>query len=95
MDQGIWAIWYDLADADRQAYFDWLHGTHLPDLLQRPGVAWAAHYRITGGDARLAVFRRRGWRTVRLGWPAGRIPPQSRTPMGPGRGMVPVKLKMG
>lgn len=59
MDQGIWAIWYDLADADRQAYFDWLHGTHLPDLLQRPGVAWAAHYRITGGGARMNEIHER------------------------------------
>ena len=28
----------------RDAYFSWLHGTYLPDLLKRPGYLWAAHY---------------------------------------------------
>jgi hypothetical protein len=53
MDQGIWATWYDLPDTGRQAYFDWLHGSYLPNLLQRQGYAWAAHYEITGGGAHM------------------------------------------
>ena len=53
MDQGIWATWYDLPDTGRDAYFDWLHGSYLPGLLQRQGYAWAAHYEITGGGAHM------------------------------------------
>lgn len=49
MDQGIWATWYDLHDGDQSSYLDWLHGTHLPRIQQRTGIAWAAHYWITGG----------------------------------------------
>jgi len=43
-DRGLWITWYDLPDAGRDAYFSWLHGTHLPALLKRPGYLWAAHY---------------------------------------------------
>lgn len=44
MDQALWITWYDLAHGGRDAYLDWLHGTHMPALVQRPGVLWAAHY---------------------------------------------------
>jgi hypothetical protein len=44
MDHGIWATWYDLADADREKFLRWLHGEYLPELKMRPGFAWVAHY---------------------------------------------------
>ncbi len=53
MDQGIWATWYDLPDGDNDDYLAWLHDSYLPELLRRPGYAWAAHYRITGGGRRM------------------------------------------
>ncbi|MEK9723455.1 MAG: hypothetical protein VW405_08220 [Rhodospirillaceae bacterium] len=63
MDDGIWATWYDLDDAAGDAgkadYLDWLHGEHLPAICTRPGVAWAAHYEITGGGARMAEIHDR------------------------------------
>ena len=56
MDNGIWATWYDLDDNDRNTFIDWLHGQHLPGILMRPGVAWAAHYEITGGGERMQAI---------------------------------------
>jgi hypothetical protein len=53
MDQGLWATWYDLPEADSEAYLAWLHEDYLPSLLRRPGYAWAAHYHITGGGAHM------------------------------------------
>jgi len=49
MDHGLWATWYDLPETDNEAYLDWLHDDYLPGLLERPGYAWAAHYRISDG----------------------------------------------
>jgi hypothetical protein len=43
-DRGLWITWFDLPMEGRDAYFSWLHGTYLPDLLKRPGYLWAAHY---------------------------------------------------
>jgi len=43
-DRGLWVTWYDLPEEGRDAYLAWLHGTYLPELLQRPGYLWAAHY---------------------------------------------------
>lgn len=43
-DRALWITWYDLPMEGREAYFSWLHGTYLPDLLKRPGYLWAAHY---------------------------------------------------
>src|SRR5436190_9283381 len=43
-DRGLWATWYDLPREGREAYLNWLHGTYLPALLERPGYLWAAHY---------------------------------------------------
>ncbi len=53
MSNGIWATWYDLPEGDLSAYFNWLHDDHLPRLQRRVGIAWAAHYRITGGGAKM------------------------------------------
>jgi hypothetical protein len=59
MDNGIWATWYDLAETDKDSYLDWLHCEHLPNILQRPGVAWAASYEITGGGEKMDVIHDR------------------------------------
>ena len=46
MDQSIRIVWYDLGDADRDRYLDWLHTTHMPEVNARPGIAWTAHYQV-------------------------------------------------
>lgn len=58
MDRGLWALWYDIADAQREEYLAWFHGVHIPEKLARPGYLWAAHYALQGGDGRtcLALF---------------------------------------
>lgn len=48
LDRGLWATWYDLPDTGRDEYLDWLHGTHLPAMLDRPGYLWAGHYDVIG-----------------------------------------------
>jgi len=50
MDNGIWAVWYDLPEGDNSDYFDWLHGACLPALRARPGFLWSAHYRAGGAE---------------------------------------------
>ncbi|MCW5576321.1 MAG: hypothetical protein KIT13_09530 [Burkholderiales bacterium] len=49
MDRGIWAIWYDIAPENRDAYLDWFHRVHIPEKLSRPGYRWAAHYALGHG----------------------------------------------
>jgi hypothetical protein len=44
MDTAIKAEWYDLDDADRQAFLAWLHAEHLPKLKAQPGPIWIGHY---------------------------------------------------
>jgi len=44
MDTAIKAEWYDLDDADREAFLAWLHDKHLPALQARPGPIWIGHY---------------------------------------------------
>lgn len=56
MDKGIYAVWYDLAEEGRGAYLDWLHGSYLPSVLQRPGYVWAAHYQVVGGGPDMATI---------------------------------------
>jgi len=51
MDRGIWAIWYELPDADRSEYLDWFHDVHIRDKLSRPGYLWAAHYALARGTS--------------------------------------------
>ena len=50
MDQGIRIIWYDLVDEEKDQYLEWLHNDYLPDLMARPGILWAAHYKIIKTD---------------------------------------------
>jgi hypothetical protein len=45
MDRGISAWWYDLNESDRDEYLVWLHGKYIPELLEFPGILWAAHYK--------------------------------------------------
>ncbi len=71
MDDGIWATWYDLPEAGNDDYFAWLHGDYLPQLLQRPGYVWAAHYHITGGGARMQEIHDRLQRPQTEDVPAG------------------------
>ena len=44
MDRSLHITWYDLAEADRAAHLEWLHGSFIPRQLHKPGVLWAAHY---------------------------------------------------
>lgn len=44
MDRAMWISWYDLADANRDAYLKWAHGKYIPSLLKRPGFLWGAHF---------------------------------------------------
>lgn len=45
MDRALWISWYDLADADREAYFQWLQQRYIPQRLAQSGFLWAAHFK--------------------------------------------------
>lgn len=49
MDLGVWATWYDLKEADRATFLDWVHREYLPYLRTMPGISWVAHYSNEGG----------------------------------------------
>jgi hypothetical protein len=59
MDRGIWATWYDLPAEGRDEYIDYLHGTYLAAMLQRPGYLWAAHVQNVDSPEREAASYRR------------------------------------
>jgi hypothetical protein len=44
LDKALWISWYDLPAQARDEHVNWTHRTHIPDLLQRSGVSWVAHY---------------------------------------------------
>jgi hypothetical protein len=46
VDDGIWAVWFDLDRKVRASHLKWLHQAYLPDVSARPGIAWAAHYEL-------------------------------------------------
>lgn len=50
MDRALSLCWYDLPDAARDAYLEWLHGSFMAKLARRPGVLWAAHYEVRKYD---------------------------------------------
>jgi len=52
MDRGIWALWYEIAEADKAGYLAWFHGVHIPGKLSRPSYLWAAHYELGHGGGR-------------------------------------------
>lgn len=43
-DPALWITWYDLSPEHRAPYLAWLHESHMPKLVERPGVLWAAHH---------------------------------------------------
>ena len=49
--------WYDLAPATLGRYCDWLHETHIPELLAVPGVLSAAHYEVDPDEKPLPHLR--------------------------------------
>jgi len=57
-DRALWITWYDLPEARRDAYLDWLHGRYIPAVLQRPGYLWAAHYATVKKDRQGVKVRR-------------------------------------
>lgn len=46
MDEGIWAVWFDLDKKVKSSHIKWLHKTYLPEISARPGISWAAHYEL-------------------------------------------------
>ena len=50
MDESIRIVWYDLPEDGKDEYLKWLHETYLPTVMVRPGILWAAHYRIIKSD---------------------------------------------
>ena len=56
MDRGIWAIWYEIDEADRAEYERWFHEIHIPEKLSRPGYLWAAHYALEQNKGYVALF---------------------------------------
>jgi hypothetical protein len=70
-DAGIYALWYDLAPGTKAEYLDWLHGTHLPAMLQRHGYLWAAHVENVTSAEREARSAARLTRTSDASVPGG------------------------
>tara|TARA_B100001248_G_scaffold13687_1_gene8982 strand:+ start:1342 stop:2061 length:720 start_codon:yes stop_codon:yes gene_type:complete len=50
MDNGIWAIWYNLDETGKEDHINWLHNDYLPNILTHDGVVWAAHYVVDEQD---------------------------------------------
>ncbi|MGV6875487.1 hypothetical protein ACUSIJ_22695 [Pseudochelatococcus sp. B33] len=49
MSRGIWATWYDVADADRDAFIKWEQEEYLPALAADPRYNWVARYASRSG----------------------------------------------
>ena len=56
MDRAIKAEWYDLADADRDAFLAWCHGEYCPRLQAQPGHIWVGHYNRAPHAERQVTF---------------------------------------
>jgi len=50
MDQGVRIVWYDLPEDEKDDYLNWLHDAYLPSVMARPGILWAANYKIIKTD---------------------------------------------
>ena len=50
MDRALSICWYNLPEAARGTYLEWLHGRFMAKLARRPGVLWAAHYEVRKYD---------------------------------------------
>lgn len=59
MDRALWITWYDLPEAGRTDYLDWLHGRYIPGVLARDGVLWGAHYASVDKGA-MSTMRKKG-----------------------------------
>ena len=46
MDEGIWAVWFDLNAKAMPSHLKWLHNEYLPELSAQPGIAWAVHFEL-------------------------------------------------
>jgi hypothetical protein len=57
VDRALWISWYDLPDNGRDAYLSWLHDTHMKNVVKRPGVLWAAHFKSEGAPIQSGVPR--------------------------------------
>lgn len=73
VDEGIHIVWYDLNESEVDRYLDWLHNTHIPEVVGRPGVAWAAHYKIERDHEMMKrlidfVGRPDDWDQIAKGW---------------------------
>lgn len=49
MSRGIWATWYDLDAADRDAFIAWEQHEYLPTLASDPRFNWVARYGSKSG----------------------------------------------
>jgi len=49
MSRGIWATWYDVADADRDAFIEWEQKEYLPALAANSRYNWVARYASKSG----------------------------------------------
>ena len=59
MDRAVCITWYDLPEAGRANYHDWLHGSYIPRVLAREGVVWGAHYSSVERGA-MSTMRKKG-----------------------------------
>ena len=57
MDRALWISWYDLPDNGRDAYLSWLHGTHMKNVVKRPGILWGAHFNSESAPIQSGVPR--------------------------------------
>jgi hypothetical protein len=71
-DSALWITWYDLASDTRDEHLAWLHERHMPFLVARPGVSWAAHY----------AAQERPVHTAKRSGRARRYPPPDAVPQG-------------
>jgi hypothetical protein len=71
-DPALWITWYDLAPETQDAHLRWLHERHMPALIERRGLLWAAHF----------AAEERPVRTAKPGGHARRYPPSDAVPQG-------------
>lgn len=59
-DRSLWVTWCDVAEADREKYLAWLHGSYIPAVLKRTGYLWAAHYASVKKNNMTTMRREKG-----------------------------------
>jgi hypothetical protein len=73
-DPALWITWYDLSPEARDEHLRWLHERHMPSLVERAGILWAAHY----------AAEKQPLRTAKRDGSARRHPPRDAVPQGHG-----------